>query len=205
MDETCGDLDDYNEKKYANRCESCDFVVNATKRYVALQQLKKHRESCSNSKKKQTGGKNSQCDLCEFKDNESMSMRRHMRDQHDIFTGSTSPPPKRKKKVSIDGVESMDVEEEEVHDLSLKLEEMEVDSITNETKKKESDLMDEKVMEKQRRIEESEMLLKNEKDKLESKKRIAEKEKLKRFKTIHEKKKQVLKSQIKKTNIVQVY
>ena len=32
FDETCVNLDDIGEKKYHNKCEDCDFVVNASKK-----------------------------------------------------------------------------------------------------------------------------------------------------------------------------
>ena len=69
-----------------------------------------------------------------------------MRDQHDIITGSTSPPPKRKRRVSVEDTNSIEVmdtnDNDEVHDLSIKLEEMEVDYLDNKDKKKLIELKD---------------------------------------------------------------
>ena len=45
LDETCVNIDDDGEKKYHNKCEDCDFVVNASNRYIALHQLKTHRDT----------------------------------------------------------------------------------------------------------------------------------------------------------------
>ena len=99
LDETIVDAE-IQEKEYLNKCENCSYVVNATKRYIALQQLRKHKESCCKNKINDSGClKSSKCDVCDFEDKNSISMRRHMRDQHDIITGSTSPPPKRKRRV----------------------------------------------------------------------------------------------------------
>ena len=147
LDETCADLDDNDEKKYCNKCENCDFVVTASRRYIALQQLKNHREVCCKNKIKQSGGIKSSCGFCNFEDKDSVMMRRHTRDHHDIIIGSTSPPPKRKKKVTVDNAvnaESMDTENVDINDLSLKLDEMEVDTPDSKNMNEESNLKDEK-------------------------------------------------------------
>ena len=56
-----------------------------------------------------------------------MVMKRHMRDKHGSITSSTSPPPKRKRiVVTDDEIEYMDIDEENLKDLSFKIEDMEI-------------------------------------------------------------------------------
>ena len=94
-------------------------------------------------------------------------------------------------------MESIDTEDEDIKDLSLKLEEMEVDQPVNISMKEASDLMDEKVMEKERLHEEKDQLFKREKAKADLEKRLVEEEKLEQFKSMNKKRKQILKLQRK--------
>ena len=146
-------------KKYSNECDICGFLATATRRYVAIQMLSKHKESCF---------KIAKCVECDFSAKDSVVMKRHMRDQHDIMSSSTSPPLKRKKKtddVNLIESEPMDVEESFIN-LSIELDNMEI-----ETHKEEEDdsfshrskLMDEKIIEKARKIDEKESLHRNKK------------------------------------------
>ena len=125
-------------------------------------------------------------------------MRRHTRDHHDIIIGSTSPPPKRKKKVTVDNAvnaESMDTENVDINDLSLKLDEMEVDTPDSKNMNEESNLKDEKIREKERKNEEKEQLSKAGRKKI-----IAEEEELEQSKSMNKKRKNLLKLLRKKTN-----
>ena len=97
-------------------------------------------------------------------------------------------------------MESMDTEDEDINDLSLKLEEMEVDQAVNISMKEASDLMDEKVMEKERLHEEKDQLFKIEKAKADLEKRLVEEEKLEQFKSMNKKRKQIFKLQRKISN-----
>ena len=86
--------------------------------------LLKHKESCCENKESKTNN----CTLCDFKAMQKMQLKRHMRDEHEINTGSTSPPLKRKRRTSIKiDEERMEEDEEKVEDLSLKLDDMEID------------------------------------------------------------------------------
>ena len=49
LDETCEEIDEKNLKHYHNKCENCDYVAEATRRYVALQFLSKHKQSCKDN------------------------------------------------------------------------------------------------------------------------------------------------------------
>ena len=204
LDETCVGAE-IKGKTYLNECENCDFVANATKRYIALKQLRKHKHSCCKNMSKQSNClKASMCNICDFEDKNSMNMRRHMRDEHNIITGSTSPPPKRKRRVleeDTNSVEEMDTNDnDEGHDISIKLEEMEVDSLDDENKKKLSELKDAKIVENEKRNEENEQLVKDKETEEALKKSKSEEEKMNQSKDINKKRKQMSKTQRKKTN-----
>jgi hypothetical protein len=86
------------KKKYTSKCERCDFFVGDNKKYGAVQMILKHKkEGCI---KKSTG--KLECEQCEFKANDKIQSKRHMRDVHEIGNASTSPPPKRKRRTSVD-------------------------------------------------------------------------------------------------------
>ena len=60
-----------------------------------------------------------------------------MRDKHEIHNASTSPPPKRKKRISVEECEDVeDMETEDVEDISLRIEDMEIDNSEEELLKK---------------------------------------------------------------------
>jgi hypothetical protein len=181
-------------KKYSNECDICGFVATATRRYVAIRMLSKHKEACFRFTK---------CVECDFSAKDSEGMKRHMRDQHEVMSSSTSPPLKRKKKtddVNLIESETMDVEESFIN-LSIELENMEI-----ETPKEEEDdlfshrskLMDEKIIEKARKIDEKESLLRNKKKEVDEKKKRLEDQKTENVKIISKKQKQKQKDEKKK-------
>ena len=156
------------EKKYINVCELCGFEAVATRRYNAIRQLSKHKETCQNGA----------CIKCDFHVKDKITLKRHMRDQHEVVTCSTSPPLKRKRRSKLieDKVQIMDVEEDNLVDLSVSLEEMEIDDKEEGIFKERTRLMDEKVKEKARKTEEEELILmKKTEDALEKKKKVAAK------------------------------
>ena len=137
------------EKEYCNVCDKCDYKIVANRKYVALQLLKEH----TNEHHIKT------CSECNYKAQNLQDMKRHGRDIHGIMTGSTSPPAKRKRKqrkVSSDNSVRMDIDDENVLNLSLQIEDMEVEMHDNQTFEKRSNLMDEKVAAKQKRMGEEE-------------------------------------------------
>ena len=86
-------------------------------------------------------------------------MRRHKRDRHDVITGSTSPPIKRKQKQHTEEeIQKMDIENDgNISDLSSQLEDMDIDDLDKDDKEmnfERSDLMDQKIQDKDKRIEE---------------------------------------------------
>ena len=81
-----------NEKKYNNKCDDCGFEFETVRKYLLVQELLKHKESC----KDKTSNILSQtsCTECDYKVKENYLMKRHMRDVHSVNTGSTSPMKK---------------------------------------------------------------------------------------------------------------
>ena len=116
-----------------------------------------------------------------------------MRDEHDLMSSSTSPPPKKTKVSSID--ESED-------DLSFKFEEMEIDIETiassEATLKERSDMMDEEIKLKSKRTDERDLLIQKKKKESIKKKRIQEKIKLEKLKKETKKRKQKKKDEQKR-------
>ena len=121
-----------------------------------------------------------------------------MRDEHDLMSSSTSPPPKKTK---VNSTEEMDVDESE-DDLSFKFEEMEIDQETNEsseaTIEERSNMMDEKIETKNKRTDEKDVITKKKKEQMEKKKRIQERIKLETIKKETKKRKQKKKDEQKR-------
>ena len=192
--ETCAEQEENIKKKYQNECENCNYVAEESKRYIALQSLKRHRGSCCGSK---TIKYAKQCGKCDFKEKDYLLMRRHMRDVHDVITGSTSPPPKRKRRISN---EPMETEVDNVKDISFRLEDMDIDSSESEIESETSKFMDNKITEKEESNEEKERLYHEQLKQAEEKKRAIEESKLEQTKLQNKKRKQQLKDQRKSFN-----
>ena len=118
-------------KKYSDKCEFCDFKVEASKKYTSLQLMLKHKEICTFKGFKDT---KSYCPQCSLQMKDTNLMKRHMRDKHGHISISTSPPLKKKRKPTIADNEidsdcEIHIEEEfdEIKDISLELEDMEID------------------------------------------------------------------------------
>ena len=84
------------EKKYTQKCDSCDFEPIADKKYLAFRLITSHRNSCCPNKMRKTKNR-IKCNDCDIPINEISNMKRHMRDVHADKTDSTSPPQKKKK------------------------------------------------------------------------------------------------------------
>ena len=173
LEELADNKSDKVEMKYINKCENCDYEAKADKKYLALQLLLNHKDSCCVNKMKKIR-KTTKCNQCDFIMNESSNMKRHMRDAHEVKTDSTSPPPKKKKPILEelnDNIEDMDTETSNLEDLSFKLDEMEIDNEEKELVKERSRKMDEKIKDKARISEEKEAVLQTKRSSNENKKR----------------------------------
>ena len=197
LDETCGDVDDEALKKYYNKCDKCEYTADAPKRYVALQLHQKHKESDCASR---TNKSCVQCCQCEFIAYNSMIFKRHMRDEHNMKTGSISPPQKHRKYVNANSIEPMDTDDQNVIDLSESLEDMVIDTLEAEIMEERSKLMDDKISEKERIDDVKETLLKNKRDEAETKRDDIEARKHEQSKKLNKKRKQSLKDQRKNVN-----
>ena len=97
--------------------------MEADKRYVAVQMMLKHKAICCD-KKISKHRRRINCTECEFVVKDSMIMRRHIRDVHEITSISTSPPAKNIRKSTVDN--------SDIEDLSLKLEDMDIENAEEE-------------------------------------------------------------------------
>ena len=96
-----------------------------------------------------------QCCKCDYEADDKMRLKKHMRDEHNKKTDSTSPPLKKKRQSVSEIVHKhMDIENEIVKDLSFSLEEVEIDDSVTEPMKVKSKIMDAKIEEKRKKDEE---------------------------------------------------
>ena len=191
---------DNDDKKYHNLCEECGLEFEATRKYIAVRLLLKHKEEY-HLKSKNMLLKTS-CTECEFKAKEHSLLKKHMREEHFIKSWSTSPPLKKKKKGSISkNIEAQNDDNEEILNLSSKIEEMEIDNSDCEEEKvlrERRDLMDKKVIEKEERIKAEELKLEKKRREAEVRGQMENKLKLERSKKETKLRKQKLKDEKKK-------
>ena len=128
------EIDKENPKEAKMKYYECDYEVEASRKYLALRLLLHHKDSCCENKMRKKR-KTTKCNQCDFTINESVDMKRHMRDIHLVKTDSTSPPPKKKKSVTEelnDKIEEMEAEVSPLDDLSFTFEDMEIDTEKDE-------------------------------------------------------------------------
>jgi hypothetical protein len=194
------EIDKENPKEAKMKYYECDYEVEASRKYLALRLLLHHKDSCCANKMRKKR-KTTKCNQCDFAINESVDMKRHMRDIHLVKTDSTSPPPKKKKSVTEelnDKIEEMEAEVSPLDDLSFTFEDMEIDTEKDEPFDERSRKMDEKILDKERRNEEEEVVLQRKKSSIDKKKKkvaIVNAEKAKQMKL---KQKQKIKDDKKK-------
>ena len=184
----------HNENKHEKKCGSCNYVAIATRKYAAFQLLQKHKISCKS------------CPECELTVKDSVAMRKHLRDQHEILSVSISPPLKRKRKLEnrkeYESEKSKNLESEpmeiEENELNASFQEMEIDDKDTKSIKERSDQMDAKVIEKQKSTEIEDFLRKRKED-IDDKKR-KEEEKIIAARDTNRKRKQSLKDSRRRNN-----
>ena len=188
-------------KKYVSQCDLCGYDVTTTKKYLGIQRIGKHKEACSKRN----------CVDCNYFAKDKSTMKRHMRDEHGIYSTSTSPPTKRKRKTEQENtsVEQMDVEEDEgcVAQLSLSMEEMEIDDEQKSLEER-KDYQDEKIKTKKLKQEKEELefrrnkidALKQKKEEEEKKARDDQNEKRKKKQKIKDMNKKMKKKSLKNEN-----
>ena len=128
-------------KLYKNKCNDCNYCVESDKKYALVRTMLKHkRETCG---KKPRGANN--CDQCDYKTNDELMFKRHMRDFHDMNTVSTSPPPKRKRKSAVQSEnQSKEAENKESEDMEID----EENKTEEDTSKERSDMNDRNIVPK---------------------------------------------------------
>ena len=94
-------------KKY--RCDYCDILVEAANGIGAVLSMQKHHEICLCKPKVIVEETRFTCELCGYISISEDTFKRHNRDKHDDTTKSTSPKPKRRRKLS--NVEKMETDE----------------------------------------------------------------------------------------------
>ena len=171
-------LEESVEKEYINACEHCDYRITASRKYIALQLVRKHKEECHFKT----------CCDCEFRAKNLQEMKRHVRDEHNITSYSTSPPMKKKRIRRMNSIESMDITSElfksnDEKDLSFKFEEMEIDE-DEDAKERESRsrMWDEKIKVKKQKTKEEEDIIEKKRTVRENKRKLDEKQQMEEVK-----------------------
>ena len=141
-------------KMYSQECKNCDFKTKAERNYIALRLVKKHSDSCP-AKKFKKSINNDKCNECDYVAINGQQMKRHMRDQHDSASVSTSPPPKKIKIVSKEmfGNDAHD-SDDYMDDINSSLEDMDIDDtgVKDESIGERSNGWDQKVRIQQKKI-----------------------------------------------------
>ena len=169
-------------------CEECDFRIIASRKYIALQSLRNHKNEYHPKI----------CDKCEYKTRSFIELRRHMRDIHGIKSCSTSPPKKKKKNDRRESEETMDIDYLDIND---EVEDMEIVEEKIDVTENLSLKMDIKITEKQKRLEEEERKRKEIKEKDELKKLVTKEneiEKQRKEKRLMKQKSKNLRRSVKK-------
>ena len=188
LEENVVEEDRINQKTYLSNCNMCGHEIATNRKYVSLQLMNKHKETCAIKL----------CTECDFKPNDKQ-LQRHRRDEHGILSGSTSPPMKKKRKQSVEKSEheEMDIQEDddedEVADLSLKLEEMDIDVSESDLQEERSKIMDNKIKEKEKLIMTGEIKAKEKRNQEELKKQQKKEKEVEKIKNEDRKKKQKIK------------
>ena len=97
----------HNKKGY--KCDYCDVMMEAASDEEAICVMQKHHEVCTCKSKVSDIRHKFTCDLCDYSSISDDTFKRHKREMHDSTTKSTSPKPKRRRKLS--NVEVMETDE----------------------------------------------------------------------------------------------
>ena len=184
-----------NDKKYHSQCTECSYEIETNRKYELIQNSLKHKAECKkvNSDCKESHVRGA-CNVCGFVARSELTIKRHLRDKHDITTVSTSPPQKKTKIIVQESkTEEMEIDTNEILDAENK-EDMEIDSVEIQR----SNEMDEKVIAKAKKIDEEERLLKNKRKLKEMKDKELEELEKEKLKMLTKQKKQRLKDEKKR-------
>ena len=160
------------EKKYSSKCSQCEIHFEASMKYGLIQHILEHKEDC-----KPREEVHKTCSDCKYEAKNILSLKRHMRDKHDILSVSTSPPPKKHKisncESSNNDEEAMDVDDKNnTKEYELVHSEVLIQKAEESVRSK---LMDKKVIAKNKKIDEEETIFKEKQNsKIIEKKKIEE-------------------------------
>ena len=187
LDPTLDDI--IEEKRYSKTCSKCKLHMEATRKYVLIQDIKKHNESnCMNM-----NNKIKDCTDCDYKTMDEKTFKRHKRDKHNELTASTSPPPKKVKvkKDRDNDDEKMEVEENcrNAAGSSEDFEDMEIEDGESEEMIR-SKLMDKKIMKKAIEQEKKDQLYLQKIKFIEQEKKMMERNQMELIKLSNKKRKQ---------------
>ena len=169
------------EKKYSNSCPKCNLHMEATRKYVLIQDIKKHKElNCQTKTIKYKS-----CKDCGYESRDEITLKRHRRDKHEELTSSTSPPPKKSRMTQY----KKDDEEMEIEENEETINDMEIESVESEEVIR-SKLMDEKITLKALEQERKEEIFRQKKRNAELEKKKAKEIQLEATKQSNRKRKQ---------------
>ena len=97
-------LENHFEKVHAmekrSKCEYCDEIIVSANQCEILKNMRKHYDVCSCKEKIPESDSVHNCEKCDFITKEERNFKRHMRDEHEVLTRSTSPQLKKRRKES---------------------------------------------------------------------------------------------------------
>ena len=135
------------------QCEFCDLKFMTQTNLEGLQKVQEHHKSCLCKPAAPEELGKFVCENCEFISAEENRFKRHIRDNHDINTVSTSPKPKRRRKKNIDYTEEK-MEIDDSGDILIQRSKMWDDKI--EEKRKKHEKLEEEQQRNKRKQEELE-------------------------------------------------
>ena len=187
------------ERKFLSKCLKCKIQMEATRKYLLIQQIKKHKGlNCQNKK-----GGAEVCSECDFRTKDENLLKRHKRDKHEQMTASTSPPPKKmkiskhKKDKEIEENMEVEINEKIENNDNVECEEMDIEYAESEEQKR-SKMMDEKILAKNKEQEEKEKLQVEKRKVTELEKKTKEENKKEEIRQSNKKRKQKAKDVKKK-------
>ena len=169
------------EKKYSNTCSKCNLHMEATRKYVLIQDIKKHKRlNCQ-----KTFVRYKSCVECGYEARDESTLKRHKRDKHEELTSSTSPPPKKSRMSKY----KKDYEEMEIGENDETVYDMEVESVESEELVR-SKLMDQKIIAKALEQEQKEQMFQQKRRTIELEKKKMEEIRMEATKQLNKKRKQ---------------
>ena len=82
------------EKNYSSKCNDCDDQFETKRKYKLIQHVLKHKDGCPKAKSFKSNNckldhKRGSCEVCGFTAKSEQTIKRHLRDKHDVMSVST--------------------------------------------------------------------------------------------------------------------